>query len=119
MGGGMEFKRKIHWVKWRDVNLSFDKGGLGVKNIALFNLALLFKWRWKILQGTDSLWFSILKARYGDLSYKMLSGDKGLSPTSSCSFWWRDLVNISHGRYCDPIVECSSFSINNGFNTPF
>ncbi|XP_058747155.1 uncharacterized protein LOC131620159 [Vicia villosa] len=54
--GGVEDKRKIHWVKWSDVNFPLEDGGLGVKNINLFNFALLCKWRWRILEGSNSLW---------------------------------------------------------------
>ncbi|XP_058726398.1 uncharacterized protein LOC131597740 [Vicia villosa] len=41
--GGLEERRKIHWVSRKDVNLPFEKVGLEVKNIAMFNLALLNK----------------------------------------------------------------------------
>src|SRR3954467_4725562 len=51
--GGVEEKRRIHWVRWDEVTLPFEKRGLGVKDIELFNLALLNKWRWRILQGND------------------------------------------------------------------
>ena len=51
-----------------------DKGGLGLKFLPDFNLALLNKWRWQILQGGDSLWFVMLKARHGDVSLKVLGG---------------------------------------------
>lgn len=60
--GRVEKNRCIHWINWKDVNQPFDKGGLGVKNISDFNLSLLCKWRWKILKGSDSLWYHILKA---------------------------------------------------------
>ncbi|XP_058750092.1 uncharacterized protein LOC131623084 [Vicia villosa] len=69
--GGLKDKKKIHWVSWKKVCLSFEKGGLGIKNILDFNLALLNKWRWRILQGNDNLWFDLLRARYGDISTKV------------------------------------------------
>ncbi|XP_058742108.1 uncharacterized protein LOC131614555 [Vicia villosa] len=31
-------------------------------------MALLNKWRWRIIQGGRCLWYEVLKARYGDLS---------------------------------------------------
>ncbi|XP_058752492.1 uncharacterized mitochondrial protein AtMg00310-like [Vicia villosa] len=103
-GGGMEEKRRISWVSWKNVCLPVDKGGLGIKNISDFNLALLNKWRWRILRGEDVLWLNLLKAKYGDLNMKILCG--GTFPSSSLSsfssfsspsfgsVWWRDLVSI-------------------------
>lgn len=43
------------------------KGGLGIKNLEAFNIALLRKWRWKCMTGSNNLWFKLLSSRYGDL----------------------------------------------------
>ncbi|XP_058734070.1 uncharacterized protein LOC131605773 [Vicia villosa] len=43
-GGGLGERRKIHWVSWKNVCLPFIKGGLGIKDVGDFNLALLNKW---------------------------------------------------------------------------
>ncbi|XP_058759359.1 uncharacterized protein LOC131632631 [Vicia villosa] len=115
----VEEKRRIHWVKWEEVTLPFEKMGLGVKNIELFNLALLNKWRWRILQGLNGMWLDVLKARYGDISSLAFCGGKGFKVLPSCSFWCKDLIKVSSSLSLDPIVECSKFSINNGFITPF
>lgn len=37
-------ERKVAWVKWGDVCLLKDKGGLGIKDIETFNKELLDKW---------------------------------------------------------------------------
>ncbi|XP_058762982.1 uncharacterized protein LOC131636395 [Vicia villosa] len=119
--GGVEEKRKIHWISWKRLMLPFNKGGLGIKNISAFNLALLCKWRWRILKGHESLWFNVLKARYEDLYSFILYGGGGNKIPSSSSFssWWRDLVKIGSCSFRDPIKECCSFDVHNGFNTPF
>jgi hypothetical protein len=41
-GGSIENK-KLCWIKWDQICLPRNKGGLGVKNLELFNLALLSK----------------------------------------------------------------------------
>lgn len=117
--GGMEEKRKIHRVKWKDVNIHFEKGGLGVKNIVWFNVAPLNKWRWRILQGHNSLWFNVLKAHYRDLSSLVFYGGNDYKYSSTASLWGRDILKFNSLFSCDPIVDCSRFTIHNGFNTPF
>nr|KYP73737.1 Putative ribonuclease H protein At1g65750 family [Cajanus cajan] len=43
---GKEDSLKIDWVKWQKVRQLKKLGGLGIKNIEIFNLGLLAKWRW-------------------------------------------------------------------------
>ncbi|GAU32253.1 hypothetical protein TSUD_53800 [Trifolium subterraneum] len=37
-----------------------DQGGLGIKDIELFNMALLCKWKWRCLIEKDALWYKLL-----------------------------------------------------------
>ena len=41
---GSDDHRKIHWVDWNTVCGSKEVGGLGVRRIREFNLALLGRW---------------------------------------------------------------------------
>lgn len=91
---------------------------LGVKNILVFNLTILNKWRWRILQGNDSLWYNVLKSWYDDLSFHMYNGGRGTKYSSFLSYWWRDIFKIGNCSFIDPIVTCN-FVIHNGFNTLF
>ncbi|XP_058779060.1 uncharacterized protein LOC131653017 [Vicia villosa] len=120
-GGGGD-KRIIHWVGWKGVTLPLAKGGLGIKNIAEFNLALLNKWRWRIAQGHKSLRLDVLKVRYGDLCLQIICDGDAHKPASS-SFWWRDILKVSsvssNSLDIDPIVSSCKFIVGNGFNTPF
>ncbi|CAK8537008.1 unnamed protein product [Lathyrus sativus] len=128
--GSVEERRKIHWVSWKKVCLPIDKGGLGMKYLPDFNVALLNKWRWRILKGGDEVWLRLLKARYGDISSVMLSkGTHSLisnsspphSTTSSpsSSYWWKDLISIGKFGHLDPMVRLCNFKIGRGFTTPF
>lgn len=64
--GGCEDIRKITWIKWETVCLRKEDGGLGVRRLMEFNLALLGKWWWRILQERGNLWYRVLCARYGE-----------------------------------------------------
>lgn len=66
MWGGSEECRKICWVKWDVVCCSREEGGLGIRNLKAFNLALLGKWRWSFFTEKESTWSRVLRVRYGD-----------------------------------------------------
>jgi len=63
--GGEDF-RKIAWVDWDSVCLPNKDGGLGVRKLHEFNLALLGKWSWRMMVDKEGLWYRVLKARYGE-----------------------------------------------------
>ena len=47
MRGGLwasALDKKIHLVGWKTVCMAKEKGGLGIKKLALLNRALLYKW---------------------------------------------------------------------------
>jgi hypothetical protein len=45
----MEERKKVNWIRWDIVCKSKKDGGLGVKNLELFNVDLYAKWRWRFL----------------------------------------------------------------------
>ncbi|XP_050365642.1 uncharacterized mitochondrial protein AtMg00310-like [Argentina anserina] len=55
---------KIHWKKWADLGKSKSNGGLRFHDLHEFNLALLAKQCWRLLQFPDSIWAMTMKARY-------------------------------------------------------
>ena len=46
--GGADEQNKIAWIKWDTVSRPKKHGGLGIKDITTFNLALLGKWKWNL-----------------------------------------------------------------------
>lgn len=82
-----EESRKIPWVNWDLVCKPREEGGLGVKILHIFNLALLGKWRWRVLFEGRGLWFKGLKVRYGAGSVFREAGGQD-------SAWWRDLGRL-------------------------
>jgi hypothetical protein len=56
--------RKTSWIAWDKLTQPKYMGGLGFRDIKIFNLALLAKQAWRILIRPDSLCSQILKAVY-------------------------------------------------------
>ncbi|XP_071699376.1 uncharacterized protein [Rutidosis leptorrhynchoides] len=53
------------WVKWDQITLPYESGGLNVCPLKFKNLALLAKWWWRFLSGDNVLWIRIIKSIYG------------------------------------------------------
>nr|GEV11277.1 hypothetical protein [Tanacetum cinerariifolium] len=53
--GGSQDYRNMAWVKWSQVLSSFKKGGLQIGSLKAFNLALLRKWRWRLLSSPNNM----------------------------------------------------------------
>ena len=59
--GSRDGKRKANLICWKDMTQPKDMGGLGFKDFELFNLAMLAKQAWRLLQNPDSLTARVLK----------------------------------------------------------
>jgi hypothetical protein len=65
-----ENEKKMHLLSWETLSSRKDRGGLGYRDLRLFNLAMLVRQAWRLLQNPTSLCARLLKARYwphGDL----------------------------------------------------
>lgn len=57
-------QRGIPWIAWKRLQYSKKEGGLGFRDLAKFNDALLAKQAWRIIQKPNSLFARVMKARY-------------------------------------------------------
>jgi hypothetical protein len=64
---GIGEKHKIPLVKWSKICTPYNQGGLAVKNLRLFNEALLGKWLWRFGVEREALWRQVIVGKYGSL----------------------------------------------------
>ena len=63
--GGLGDEPKFHMVDWSTVCTTLSSGGLGIRNLRTFNVALLGKWLWRFGQERDALWRQVIEVKYG------------------------------------------------------
>lgn len=61
--GQMGNEWKIHWKSWDKLTISKEEGGMGFRDLRDFNLAILAKQGWILVQCKDSLLYKCFKAR--------------------------------------------------------
>ena len=98
-------KRGIHWAKWEKVCKPQEEGGIGFRMIHEFNLALLAKQLWRLVQYPDSLVARVLKGSY----YRLCSPLRIVSVNNPSYVWacisaaWKLLLlgirHKVHSRY--------------------
>lgn len=91
--GGSDEVRKMAWVRWNKICLPKEFGGLGIRNMEIFNISLLGKWKWRLLSDNESIWFVLMKKLYSVGS---------LLNCSQYSVWWEDLKSLDE---CIPFAQ--------------
>ncbi|XP_021738179.1 uncharacterized protein LOC110704668 [Chenopodium quinoa] len=77
------------WIAWNKIQCSKSEGGLGMRDLHVFNKALLAKQAWRVLTNTSSLMARVLKGKYFPnsdfMNAKILSG---------ISYTWRSILSV-------------------------
>ncbi|KAL9840377.1 hypothetical protein AtNW77_Chr2g0227581 [Arabidopsis thaliana] len=94
----------MHWFAWDRLALPKQEGGLGFRDLESFNLVLLDKQTWRMLQYPESLMAKLLKGRYFHDS-NILNAVQG----KKASFIWKSIL---HGR--DLVRKELRFCIGDG-----
>ena len=94
--GDDDNQRRMHWMAWWKMRVLKRQGGMVFHDIRCFNLVMLAKQAWSLLENPDSLCAAILRAKYfpdGDLlNAKLKKGS---------SFTWQSIMagvnTLKHG----------------------
>ena len=97
-------EKKVYWMSWSRLCKLKKMGGMGFRDLNAFNLALLAKQAWKLVQKMDSLFYRIYKARYFPTT-TFLDAEIGHNP----SYVWRSLLS-ARGL----IMASSKWQVGNG-----
>ena len=62
--GAAQGQRRTHWVSWDIMLRPKSHGGMGFRDMNLFNQALLAKQAWRLIENPQSLCAQVLKAKY-------------------------------------------------------
>ena len=82
-----EKEKKLHWIRWEKLMRPKGEGGLGFKDIYTFNLAMLARQGWWLVQNKESLCCRILGAKY------FPGGDVLQAVAKPCmSYSWRSIL---------------------------
>jgi hypothetical protein len=82
-----ENTNKMHWYAWWKLCYPKNEGGMGFRDFHSFNLAMLAKQVWRLINEPDSLCAKVLRAKYyphGDVLKA--------SPKAGSSFTWQSIV---------------------------
>jgi hypothetical protein len=63
--GGLNEEFKYHLVNWDKVCSPISEGGLGIRNLRVFNQALLGKWLWHYVHEREARGRIIVDAKFG------------------------------------------------------
>ncbi|CAI0468115.1 unnamed protein product [Linum tenue] len=80
-------ERRIHWRKWENLCRPKEDGGMGFRDLKIFNKAMLAKQLWNIHIRPTSLVARLLKAKYHPRT-SILEAKLGWRP----SYVWRSLM---------------------------
>ena len=78
-------ENKMHWISWETLTKP-KEGGLGFRDIHTFNLAMLAKQGWRLLQNPGSLCAQVLGAKYFPAGDVMKAKSK-----SGASYIWSSI----------------------------
>uniref|UniRef100_A0A8R7TWE4 Reverse transcriptase zinc-binding domain-containing protein n=1 Tax=Triticum urartu TaxID=4572 RepID=A0A8R7TWE4_TRIUA len=83
----LDKENKIHWVGWDKLTKPKKDGGLGFRDLYSFNLAMLARQAWRMLQNPCSLCAQVMAAKYYP-NQNLLQA----RPRDGISYSWRSIL---------------------------
>nr|XP_016498719.1 PREDICTED: uncharacterized protein LOC107817408 [Nicotiana tabacum] len=77
--------RKFHLVNWQTVTSPKKWGGLGVKDLRVFNRVLWGKWRWRFRVEEHALWREVIVEKYDSMGGGWRT--KAIITPFGCGMW--------------------------------
>ena len=82
-----EKENKMHWLSWEHLCSRKKKGGMGYRDLHLFNLAMLARQGWRLIMEPKSLCAQVLRAKYYPEGDPLLVEKK-----PGISYLWRSIL---------------------------
>jgi hypothetical protein len=102
--GHKENDKKVAWMSWEKMGKSKEVGGMGFRDLECFNVALLAKQGWRLIQSPDSFVARILKEKYHP-NCMFLEAPLSRNP----SYVWRSIWNAK-----SLLMEGMMWKVGNG-----
>ena len=93
-------------MKWGDLCQDKGQGGMGFKDLTMFNEAMLAKLAWRLLHDDNSLFYRVFKARFFPRETSLEAKD---SSSASYAYAWKSILK---GR--DVILKGALWRIGDG-----
>ncbi|XP_048492142.1 uncharacterized protein LOC125493157 [Beta vulgaris subsp. vulgaris] len=94
--GSSDAKRKIHWKNWEAMCTLKCLGGMGFKDLTVFNDALLGRQAWRLINAPHSLLGRVMKAKYYP-SCDFIDASLGYSNSYSWRSIWSAKALVKEG----------------------
>ncbi|XP_071685607.1 uncharacterized protein [Rutidosis leptorrhynchoides] len=100
----------MSWVRWDKILGPFVRG-LNIGGLKAFNLALIYKWRWRFLTNPNDMWVALIKSIHGPLFEK----------TNSHTSTWSSIVANCSNISIESLLpsDCFKMKIGYGRNISF
>jgi len=82
-----EKENKMHWLSWDLLCSRKERGGLGYRDLHLFNLAMLARQGWRLITAPESLCAQVLMAKYYSDGDPLAAQEK-----PGISYSWRSIL---------------------------